>query len=180
MKKLLLFTFVTISIFVFTVVLYQINSSKLVSTVNAAPPTTGNTAVDWVGLPGLQVLTDGATDIGIDLDVLAAGGSTANVGWNILKHYYYYDSALDEMYVGIECAGICGDSDGNGDPTATWPNPPSNVPAIYDNNWTSEYYQMKLNSSNNQLFIIQKLQLHIRVANGPMPIHNFTFLICLR
>jgi len=108
------------------------------------------------GLPGLRVLTDSSGDIGVDPDVLAAGGNTTNIGWNILKHYYYYDSAEDKMYVGIECAGLCGDADGNGNAITTWPS----VPANYDTDWTNEHFQMKINmdGTGGPEFFVGKLE----------------------
>jgi hypothetical protein len=43
-------------------------------------------------------------------------------GWDVLAIYFYYDSGDDRMYVGIDCNGVCGDADGDGDPGA-WTSP---------------------------------------------------------
>jgi len=40
-------------------------------------------------------------------------------GWDMNAIYLDYDIASDTLYVGIDCFGICGDADGDGDPGAT-------------------------------------------------------------
>lgn len=37
-------------------------------------------------------------------------------GVDILNVFFQYDQKVDTMYVGIDCDGICGDVDGDGDP----------------------------------------------------------------
>jgi hypothetical protein len=39
-------------------------------------------------------------------------------GMDIENMYFQYDYRNDVLFVGIQCPGICGDADGNGDPDA--------------------------------------------------------------
>jgi hypothetical protein len=40
-------------------------------------------------------------------------------GYDILQVYFAYDYVLDTLYVGIDCAGICGDGDGDNFPASS-------------------------------------------------------------
>jgi hypothetical protein len=57
------------------------------------------------------VINDPVPEVGNPL------GTTS--GWEVDDIYFDYDSSDDVMYIGIDCVGICGDADGDGDPGGT-------------------------------------------------------------
>ncbi len=64
----------------------------------------------------------GATFIADDqgVDVAMIGGLANNTsGWDMMGLALHYDKNADELLVGIDTAGICGDADGNGNPSQT-------------------------------------------------------------
>lgn len=42
-------------------------------------------------------------------------------GWDVDNIYFQYDYFQDILHIGVECFGICGDSDGDGNPGNTFP-----------------------------------------------------------
>ena len=57
-------------------------------------------------------------DVGVPMDPGQFPLGTIS-GWDVAAIYFDYDSSTDTMYVGIDCFGICGDADGDGDPGHT-------------------------------------------------------------
>ena len=82
----------------------------------AQPTFTGDAAADFGGLPDLEVIPDIA---GIDVGVPVQFPPGTISGWDFSTIYMWYDDDDDVMYVGIDCYGICGDADGDGDPSVT-------------------------------------------------------------
>lgn len=56
----------------------------------------------------------------------ATGYTKIDSGMDILGVHLLYDWENDDLYVGVDCNGICGDADGDGDPSS------SSVPSIHD------------------------------------------------
>ncbi len=85
----------------------------------AGPVFTGDAAADFTALD-VQFVPDpsGLGDVGIPLGPPAPPSGTVS-GWDMAGAYFDYDHAADTMYVGIDCVGICGDADGDGDPDTT-------------------------------------------------------------
>ena len=76
---------------------------------------TGNAASDFLNAPGHQSFIDFADDVG-----LPSGAPINTVtGWDIRTAFFYYDSAEDDLYVGIDFGCIFSDADGNGDPSSS-------------------------------------------------------------
>ena len=70
---------------------------------------TSNVEDDWPAAgPRTVILTD-ALDVGT-----LSGLSTS--GWDIKDIRFHHDGSTDRLFVGINCFGICGDADGDGDP----------------------------------------------------------------
>lgn len=99
------------------------NAASIYSRVgNSAVSFTGNAVLDF-GMNSTQVLDDGNTLIG------SGPNRTTDVysplpqrsGFDIRAVYWTYDIASDVMYIGIDCFGVCGDADGDGQPDATSP-----------------------------------------------------------
>lgn len=67
---------------------------------------------------GVVRIQDGDTDspnIGVPQQLKAGTVS----GWDIRAIYFQYDDKRDELLIGIDCWGICGDADGDGDPSSS-------------------------------------------------------------
>lgn len=62
------------------------------------------------------VVDDG---LDVDLSVIYGTNSSATSGWDVkdVRVAYNYDTA--QLHFGINCAGVCGDADGDGDPGHT-------------------------------------------------------------
>lgn len=87
--------------------------------VKAAPPSfSGDAVADFAALPGVQSIPDPTLgDVGVPDE--APPGTVS--GWDVSPNgiYLNYDWGTDILYVGVDCTGICGDADGNGDPSGT-------------------------------------------------------------
>ena len=77
---------------------------------------TGNVPVDFTG-SGILTIPDpmGVGDVGLPAN--APPGTVS--GWDMVDLRLTYYAASDTMYVGINTFGICGDADGDGDPSNT-------------------------------------------------------------
>ncbi|MCP4659921.1 MAG: hypothetical protein GY856_31340, partial [bacterium] len=78
----------------------------------AQPVFTGDAVADFAGLPTVIVVNDPG---GIDVGVPAAAPPGTISGWDMNDAYLYYDPVADVLFVGIDCNGICGDADADGD-----------------------------------------------------------------
>jgi serine/threonine protein kinase len=67
--------------------------------------------------PGDASFGSPPTDVGVP-GQLEAGSIS---GWDIKRMWFYYEPELDELYVSVDCFGICSDADGNGDPDTASP-----------------------------------------------------------
>lgn len=95
----------------------------------AAPTFSGNAQADFAGQPALVMVDSPANDVGMPSQVtFISNGVTTTIqafapgsltGWNILTGFVEYDAGTDMLYVGVVCATICGDADGNGDAGTT-------------------------------------------------------------
>lgn len=95
----------------------------------AAPTFSGHAAVDFAGQPALVMVDSPPNDVGMPNQVtFISNGVTITVpafapgsltGWNMITGYVQYDSSSDTLYVGVICATICGDADGDGDAGTT-------------------------------------------------------------
>jgi hypothetical protein len=83
----------------------------------AAPNFTGDAAADFTS-PAAVKVDDPEADVGMSAPDF---GPEARSGWDIKAVYLEYDPAADTLYVGIDCVVICGDADGDGDPSVTGP-----------------------------------------------------------
>ena len=83
----------------------------------AAPNFTGDAAADFTS-PAAVKVDDPEADVGMPAPDF---GPEARSGWDIKAVYLEYDPAADTLYVGIDCVVICGDADGDGDPSVTGP-----------------------------------------------------------
>lgn len=84
--------------------------------VEAAPIFTGIAATDFTSADAVYFPDPGGVgDVGVPL------GAPPGVisGWDLVGIYFDYDASTDMMYVGIDCARICGDADGDGNPGGT-------------------------------------------------------------
>lgn len=68
-----------------------------------------------------SVITEVFPDVGVPRQFPAGTLS----GWDIRAIYAAFSPTKDQMLFGIDCFGICGDADGNGDPGAIWTGLPS-------------------------------------------------------
>ncbi len=82
------------------------------------PTFTGNASSDFINTGGYLHFNDFVYDVG--LPPAAPAGTVT--GWDMQTAFFYYDPDTDNLYVGVDFAGIFGDADGNGDPstTSTW------------------------------------------------------------
>ncbi len=103
---------VTLSIFAIflTCALYQMPAKAQV-----APVFTGNATADFLSVPGYTYYNDFVQDVGLP----AAAPNGTQSGWDMKTVFFYHDAASDDLYVGIDFAGIFSDADGNGDPSGT-------------------------------------------------------------
>lgn len=84
----------------------------------AIPTFTGDAVADFAGLTGVQNIPDPEIgDVGVPNE--APAGTVS--GWDVSPNgiYLQYGWDTDTLYVGVDCTGICGDADGNGDPSGT-------------------------------------------------------------
>lgn len=84
-------------------------------TASSQPAFTGDVTADFSSIPGAVLFSDPA---GNDVGVPAQLGAVIS-GWDMKEVYFFYDSSADNMFVGVNCYGICGDADGDGDPSNT-------------------------------------------------------------
>lgn len=82
----------------------------------AAPTFTGDAAADFTGPNVIRIDDRSTPDVGLPRPAFP---TTTISGFDIRALYLDYDTAADIMYVGIDCFGICGDTDGDGDPGGT-------------------------------------------------------------
>ena len=76
---------------------------------------TGDVATDFAG--AVFILDPGGiSDVGVPS---ALAGSIP--GWEMSQVALAYDETTDELKIGIDTLGICGDADGDGDPSVTSP-----------------------------------------------------------
>ena len=90
-------------------------SMALQGAVSAAPVFSGNVPMDFTAGDVVIMPDPGGIDVGVPLS--APLGTIS--GWDVRDVYFDYDFDTDIMYVGIDCYGICGDADGDGDPGST-------------------------------------------------------------
>lgn len=76
---------------------------------------TGDAESDFASSGVSIVDTAGIPDVGVP----ASLGQNVISGWDIKAVFFDYDVEGDVLSVGIDCFGICGDADGDGDPNAT-------------------------------------------------------------
>lgn len=82
----------------------------------AAPTFTGDAAADFTGPNVIRIDDRNTPDVGLPRPAFP---TTTISGFDIRALYLEYDATSDIMYVGIDCFGICGDTDGDGDPSGT-------------------------------------------------------------
>jgi len=81
----------------------------------SVPYFTGNAATDFLTTPGHMHFNDFVYDVGLP----AAAPAGTQSGWDMQSAFFFYDPVTDNMYVGVDFAGIFGDADGDGDPSGT-------------------------------------------------------------
>ena len=76
---------------------------------------TGNVVNDFASA---TILADpgGINDVGLPASLIGALS-----GWEMIQVALSYDNVSDTLFLGIDCRGICGDADGDGDPNSTGP-----------------------------------------------------------
>lgn len=89
--------------------------SALPKFTKAAPTFTGNAAADFTSLAAIKINDRSTPDVGLP----GAFPQGTISGFDMQALYLEYDAATDTMYVGIDCFTICGDADGDGDPSGT-------------------------------------------------------------
>ncbi|MGA9350609.1 MAG: SdrD B-like domain-containing protein, partial [Anaerolineae bacterium] len=92
-------------------------TALMVSAASARPIFTGRAPADFTEAD--FVFTDPVPDVGVPTSGDNPYPLGTISGWDVAAIYFDYDSSADVMYVGIDCHGICGDADGNGDPGST-------------------------------------------------------------
>ncbi len=95
-----------------------------------APAFTGSAPDDFIASDTIMIADPGGVgDVGVP-DGAPAGTVS---GWDLAAIYLDYDYSSDVLSIGLDCAGICGDADGDGDP-GRWSMPPqlsgNDLPAI--------------------------------------------------
>lgn len=94
-----------------------LNLSVTANSRAVQPPVfTGDAAADFTD-PSTIVFEDRAEPGDVDLPDQFPTSTIS--GFDIRALYMLYDDATDVMYVGIDCFVICGDTDGDGDPSGT-------------------------------------------------------------
>ena len=73
-------------------------------------------------------------------------------GWDVAAIYFDYDSSENVMYVGIDCVGICGDADGDGDPGGTGPILAIRNGTDYPDLDHTESFALAIDTNNNYIF----------------------------
>ena len=81
----------------------------------SVPSFTGHAATDFITTPGYIHFNDFVYDVG--LPAAAPAGTVS--GWDMQTAFFFYDPVTDNLYVGVDFAGIFGDADGDGDPSTT-------------------------------------------------------------
>ena len=71
----------------------------------------GDVEDGWPAAGDRTVIVSDTLDVGMPPSFGAVSG------WDIKDVRFHHDGASDRLYVGINCFGICGDADGNGDPS---------------------------------------------------------------
>jgi hypothetical protein len=91
-------------------------TALMVTAASALPVFSGDVPADFTAADVVQF--DDPIDVGV-ADTAPPGIIS---GWDIASIYFDYEVDTDIMYVGIDCYGICGDADGDGNPanTAAW------------------------------------------------------------
>ena len=80
------------------------------------PVFTGNVGADFNFTDRFLVRgIDPANDVGVP-PAFPAGTIS---GWDVQGLSFFYNVATDTLFVGIDCIGVCGDADGDGDPGNT-------------------------------------------------------------
>lgn len=96
---------------------------------------TGDAQADFVGLTGFQTVVVNDQEpyladdplgqvVGIDVGappLPSCAGSPCISGWDVRRVFFAYEPEADELHVGIDCFGTCGDADGDGNPSAGSP-----------------------------------------------------------
>jgi len=105
------------------------------STVDAVVRLTGDAAVDFADTSidprnnrprnfGVVRILDGNADFGAenpDVGVPQQLPPGTLSGWDIRAIFFQYDDIEDELLIGVDCYGVCGDADGDGDPGSASP-----------------------------------------------------------
>jgi len=79
----------------------------------AGPTFTGDVPTDFTTADTVIVPDPNGIDVGVPVNQAPPGTIS---GWDMSAVYFDYDWDTDIMYIGIDCYGICGDADGDGDP----------------------------------------------------------------
>jgi len=76
---------------------------------------TGNVESDWPAPGERTVVVDdaGMKDVGVPPGPQWAGVTS---GWDVKDLRFHHDGINDLLYIGVNCFGVCGDAEGNGDP----------------------------------------------------------------
>jgi hypothetical protein len=77
---------------------------------------TGNATQDFGAVRGRRVDDMAPKDVALGPGAWPSGAVS---GWDIQTFWVFYDAVQDNMFLGIDCYGICGDADGDGDPSRT-------------------------------------------------------------
>jgi hypothetical protein len=88
---------------------------------------------------------DEAPDVGLPRIYYSADRIS---GWDMRGIYYAYSPTRDTLYFGVDCFGICGDADGNGDPATI-----DQAGAIdHPNLESSETFAIKMDTNSDGVF----------------------------
>lgn len=93
-------------------------ATLIVGVAWALPQFTGSAPDDFIAADVWQI-NDNSDSPDVGLPDNAPDGAIS--GWDMAAVYFDYESSTDVMYIGIDCYGVCGDADGDGDPAATAP-----------------------------------------------------------
>merc|ERR1711981_350181 len=79
---------------------------------------TGNVEADFGTRPGVIVVADpGEIDVGMPPGFAALGLEIS--GWDIKDIRFSYNYRTDVLFIGVNCYGVCGDADGDGNPNSS-------------------------------------------------------------
>ena len=98
--------------------------SACASATAAALRFTGSAAADFGAVPRAVSVADanGEADVVLPAAIVsslrAQGVRTPASGFDLKRIYFAWEYAKDELSIGIECFGICGDADGDGKDTS--------------------------------------------------------------